>query len=73
MNKRILQAEMRLNGDTGKTLSDYLGVAQSTLSAKINETKGAEFTQGEISKIKARYALSADRVDEIFFADMVSK
>ena len=40
---------MKEHGDTGTTLSQYLGMARSTFSAKINETKGAEFTQGEIA------------------------
>jgi len=34
----------------------------------MNETNGAEFTQGEITIIRKRYALSDDRVIAIFFA-----
>ena len=67
MNKLRLESVMRLHGDTGETLSDYLGIARSTFSAKKNETNGAEFTQGEIAKIKARYNLQADEIDLIFF------
>ena len=67
MDKRMLEAEMKLHGDTGQTLADFLSMARSTFSAKINETNGAEFTQGEICLIKKRYGLSADKVDEIFF------
>ena len=72
MNKLRLESVMRLHGDTGETLSDYLGIARSTFSAKKNETNGAEFTQGEIAKIKARYNLQADEIDLIFFAEKVS-
>lgn len=32
-------------------------------SAKINETNGAEFTQGEISKIKQKYSLRVEDID----------
>lgn len=66
MNKRLLEATMKLNGDTGITLSQYLGISRSTFSAKINEKKGAEFTQGEIKCIKSKYFLSAEQVDNIF-------
>ena len=67
MDKLRLESVMRLHGDTGETLSDYLGIARSTFSAKKNETNGAEFTQGEIAKIKARYNLQAEEIDMIFF------
>lgn len=70
MNKALLESKMKLYGDTGGTLSDYLGISRSTLSAKINEK--AEFTQREISQIKSRYELSADEVDGIFFTLAVS-
>ena len=73
MNKNLLESEMKLHGDTGTTLAKYLGIARSTFSAKINETNGAEFTQGEIVKIKAKYNLTADKVDLIFFNQKVSK
>lgn len=72
MNKLKLEAVMRLNGDNGTTLAKHLGMARSTFSAKINETKGAEFTQSEIGKIKEKYGLSdADTID-IFFDKKVS-
>lgn len=72
MNKNLLESIMKVHGDTGTTLSQFLGIARSTFSAKINETNGAEFTQGEISKIKAKYMLDANEVDEIFFKPKVS-
>ena len=72
MNKSFLEGVMRMNGDTGGALAEYLGIARSTFSAKINETNGAEFTQGEIAKIKSKYSLSAEEVDGIFFAEKVS-
>lgn len=73
MNKRLLESEMKANGDTGGTLAEYLGIARSTFSAKINETNGAEFTQGEISLIKDKYNLDPNRVVLIFFTKEVSK
>ena len=72
MNKNYLEAVMKRHGDNCGILSEYLGIARGTFSAKINETNGAEFTQGEIIKIRQRYNLSAEELDEIFFADKVS-
>ncbi len=72
MDKRKLESLMRLHGDTGGTLAEYLGIARSTFSAKLNETNGAEFTQGEISMIKKRYDLNAEQVDDTFFNEKVS-
>lgn len=72
MNKLKLESVMRLHGDTGTSLAMFLGIARSTFSSKINETNGAEFTQGEISAIKRKYSLTALDVEEIFFAEKVS-
>ncbi len=73
MNKKSLELKMKAFGDTGTSLAEYLGMARSTFSAKINEKNGAEFTQGEIKDIKKRYCLSAEDIDEIFFDMKVSK
>ena len=71
MNKRELKAVMVRNGDTGTSLAEYLGMARSTFSQKINEN-GSVFTQKEMAAIKRRYSLSADDMDLIFFEDKVS-
>lgn len=72
LNKKELEAEMKRFGDTGGTLANFLGIARGTFSAKLNETNGAEFTQGEIAKIKERYSLSPESVIIIFFNQKVS-
>ena len=53
-------------------LAKAIGISLQRLNAKINETGGAEFTQGEIQGIKERYKLTPDEVDNIFFASVVS-
>lgn len=73
MNKLRLESVMRLHGDTGTSLAKFLNIARTTFSAKINETNGAEFTQGEIAMIKAKYSLSPDDIVAIFFDNKVSK
>lgn len=65
MNKSALRAKMVINNDTGNTLAKALNISETTLSAKINGK--AEFTRNEIAKIKSRYKLSAEEVDNIFF------
>ena len=68
MNKELLRSIMVLFGDTNKTLADFLGITEQSLSNKINEN-GTEFKQSEIRRIKIRYNLTAEQVDLIFFAD----
>ena len=66
MNSQMLRSIMVLHGDTNKDLAKLLGKTEQSISNKINE-KGTEFTQGEIAKIKAKYNLSAEQVEAIFF------
>lgn len=65
MNKSALRAKMIINNDTGITLAKALDISETTLSAKMNGK--AEFTRNEIAKIKLRYNLSAEEIDDIFF------
>lgn len=67
MNKPLLESKMKLKGDRQEDLANYLDISLSRLNAKINETGGAEFNQGEITQIKLRYDLTPDEVDQIFF------
>ena len=71
MNKAALRSVMILNGDTNKDLAEYLGISEQSVSNKANEN-GTEFKQGEISLIKKRYNLSAEQLEDIFFASEVS-
>lgn len=73
LNKRKLEAVMKLHGDTGTSLAKFLNMARPTFSAKINETNGAEFTQREIAMIREKYALSPRDVVAIFFDSKVSQ
>ena len=68
MNKNLLRSIMVLHEDTNGSLADYLNITQNRLSAKMNEWNGAEFTQSEIRKIKERYSLTPEQVNQIFFA-----
>ena len=68
MKKELLRSIMVLHGDTNKDLADYLGISEQSVCNKINEN-GTEFKQGEIKRIRIRYNLSSDQIDDIFFAD----
>ena len=68
MNKLLLESKMRLYGDTIASLAKAIGISAQSLCNKKNETHGREFTQDEISKIKSRYALTAEEINDIFFA-----
>ncbi len=68
MNKALLRSVMALHGDTNKNLADYLGISEQSVSKKINEND-TEFKLGEIRMIKARYNLTREQVDRIFFAE----
>jgi hypothetical protein len=66
MNKWALKSKMALYGHRGIDLARQLGISQPTLSAKMNETNGSEFTQSEIQKIIILYKLTAEEVVSIF-------
>lgn len=72
MNSKMLRSVMILNGDTNQTLAEALGIHPATMSAKLNSTNGAEFTQGEMAIIRKRYNLENDQFVSIFFSDLVS-
>lgn len=71
MNKRLLESQMRLHGDTQASLADAMGISLSRLNAKINQ-RGAEFTQSEITFIIDRYRMSKKDAVACFFAQKVS-
>ncbi|MBC1522441.1 XRE family transcriptional regulator [Listeria aquatica] len=72
MDKGKLKSIIVLNNDTQNSLSLFLGISPQTFSSKINEKNGSEFTQTEIKKIKERYKLSAEDINDIFFNLVVS-
>lgn len=65
MNKNLLKSKMALHGDTSGVLAEYLGITQNTFSLKLNGV--AVFTQPEIQKIKYKYDLTSEEIDQIFF------
>ncbi len=67
MNKNALVSKYKLHGDRQEDLAKYIGISVQRFNAKLNGTDGAEFTQGEIQKIKEKYNLTGEEVNAIFF------
>lgn len=72
MDKKNLESVMKKYGDTQATLAKVLGISRTCFNNKINERDDACFTQPEMKAIKNRYNLTANDIDEIFFAKAVS-
>ena len=70
MKKNLLEAKMKIFGDTQKDLAEAIGISVQSLNYKLNEK--VDFTRSEIQKIKERYKLTAEEIDEIFFSQDVS-
>lgn len=66
MNSKLLRSIMLLNGDTSRTMAEYLGISEKSVNDKINEN-GTEFKQSEIAKIKVKYSLTDAQLTDIFF------
>ena len=66
MNKILLKSKMVIKQDTNLTLAHAIGISPQRLSAKINETNGAEFTLKEMDKIRKRYNLNGQEIESIF-------
>ena len=71
VKKNLLEAKMKIFGDTQCTLAEALEISLSTLNCKLNGK--SEFAQSEILKIKERYNLTDKEVIEIFFSPCVSE
>lgn len=55
---------------TQKNLAEAMGISASRLNAKINNYRGAEFTEPEMRFIKERYQLDTDEFNLVFFSDL---
>ena len=67
MNAIELKKAMLDNGDSNKSLAEFLKIRESTFSSKLHE-KGTAFRKSEMHKIIKRYNLSAEQIKTIFFS-----
>ncbi len=67
VNKKKLKEKMKECGDTSEKLAEILGIHRSSLSAKMNGYRGAEFNQTEIKTMAKRYKMTDTDIATIFF------
>lgn len=58
---------IKYNNETSEDLIKYLQISSSTFYNKLNGRN--EFTRNEIKKIKERYKLNPEQINDIFFSD----
>ena len=68
MNAVELKKVMLDNGDSNRTLAEFLNMTQSTFSSKLHEN-GSAFRKSEIQNIVNRYNLDAEQIKTIFFGN----
>ena len=56
---------MKVFCDTQADLAEFIGISISTFNLRLNGK--SEFVMGEIQKIKERYDLTPEELNEIFF------
>lgn len=70
IDRKLLKSKQSLYGDTDACLAAVLGITPQTFSLKVNAK--ADFTVGELKKIRGRYHLTDEEVTAIFFSEKVS-
>ena len=65
MNKYKLKSHIALNNDNVKKLSKFLELSPNSFYQKLNEK--TDWRLNKIKKIKKRYQLDAEMIDDIFF------
>ena len=66
MNSNMLKGKMRECSLTQQEVAEKIGVSLSRFNAKLNGTKGAEFSLGEAQALRRLLGLTADQMEEIF-------
>lgn len=72
MNSVLLKGKIRTKGVTQGEIATKIGLSLSRFNAKLNNTRGAEFSLGEVRALKTVLSLDSDEVESIFFNDFVS-
>lgn len=67
MQANILKGKLTESGMTQEQAANRIGISLSRFNAKLNETRGAEFSLGEVLAMKNILNLSPEQVDQIFF------
>ena len=65
VKKNLFESKMKVFEDNQTSLAEFLGISVPTFNYKLNGK--SVFTLTEIQKIKERYNLTPEELDEIFF------
>lgn len=68
MNANMLKSKLTEHGYTQATVASAIGISLSRFNAKLNGTRNAEFSLGEMKALKSLFALDNEQVDQIFFS-----
>ena len=67
MQANMLKGKLAENGMTQANAAERIGISLSRFNAKLNETRGAEFSLGEGLALKNVLNLSPEQINQIFF------
>lgn len=67
MNSAALKGKMRAESMIQSEVANGIGMSLSRFNAKLNGTKGAEFTLGEIKSLRKLLNLNIEETEDIFF------
>lgn len=67
MQANMLKGKLAENGMTQANAAERIGISLSRFNAKLNETRGAEFSLGEVLALKNVLNLSPEQINQIFF------
>lgn len=68
MKNLVLKGRIKTLGMNQADVADKIGLSASRFNAKLNNTRGAEFSLREVRALKNLLDLGADEVDDIFFS-----
>lgn len=73
MQANMLKGKLTESGMTQEQAASRIGISLSRFNAKLNETRGAEFSLGEVLAMKNILNLSPEQVDQIFSPKSILK
>ena len=68
MNANLIKAKMAELGLTQTETAAAIGISVSRFNAKLNGTRGAEFSLPDIIALKKVLTLDAQQIDDIFLS-----
>ena len=69
MNAALFKYYMAKNRETMSTLATALGKCKVTVSNCVNGNSNSEFNRADIQTLKARWKLTPQDIDAIFFSE----